>query len=62
MVPSAFLRNRSVERFVSRETAMKGPRVDDENQLRMTGSIILGLIWTHVVSILLFTLTGPSGL
>lgn len=41
---------------------MKGPGVDDENQLRIAGSIILGLIWTHVVSILLFALTGPSGL
>nr|WP_298719112.1 hypothetical protein [uncultured Steroidobacter sp.] len=33
-------------------------RVDDENEVQLTGSIILGLIWTHVVSSLLFALTG----
>jgi hypothetical protein len=35
--------------------------VDDENQVRMTGSIILGLIWSQLVSALLFALAGmPS--
>jgi len=33
-------------------------RVDDENEVQLTGSIILGLIWTQVVSSLLFALTG----
>jgi hypothetical protein len=36
--------------------------VDDESQVRMTGSIILGLIWTHLVSALLFALTSTPGL
>lgn len=33
----------------------------DENQVRMTGSFIAGLIWTLLVSALLFTLTGCGG-
>jgi hypothetical protein len=35
--------------------------VDDENQVRMTGSLILGLIWSQVVSTLLFALAGVPG-
>ncbi len=53
MVPSAA----HVEPFCPeiRVTRVKGrcwrdPRVDDENQVRMTGSIILGLIWSQLVS------------
>jgi len=30
----------------------------DENQVRMTGSFIVSLIWTLLVSMLLFGLTG----
>jgi hypothetical protein len=35
--------------------------VDDDNQMRMTGSIILGLIWSQLVSALLFALAGMPG-
>ena len=34
----------------------------DENQLRMTGSIILSLVWTLLVSTLLFALVGVPSL
>ncbi|MFC4313467.1 DUF4382 domain-containing protein [Steroidobacter flavus] len=33
----------------------------DENQVRVTGSIVLGLIWTLLVSTLLFALSGCGG-
>jgi len=33
----------------------------DENQVRMTGSIIASLIWTLLVSTLLFALSGCGG-
>jgi hypothetical protein len=33
----------------------------DEDQVRMTGSLIASLIWTLVVSTLLFALTGSGG-
>ena len=33
----------------------------DENQVRMTGSIILSLVWTLLVSTLLFALSGCGG-
>jgi len=63
MVPSTPTRNRLVPRFVSkpRDRSGRGPRVDDENQVRMTGSIILALVWSQLVSALLFALAGMPG-
>jgi len=64
MVPCKYRRNGLAARSVSGESATvpsiqgKRLRVDDENEVQMTGSIILSLIWTHLVSSLLFALTG----
>lgn len=64
MVPWNYRRNALTTRSVSGESATllsiqrREPRVDDENEVQMTGSMILSLIWTHLVSLLLFALTG----
>src|SRR5688572_28925638 len=70
MVPWKCSRNRFGVRSVSgreglgkRVAPILGERVRmiHENQVRMTGSLIASLIWTLLVSTLLFALTGCGG-
>jgi hypothetical protein len=41
-------------------TRWETPRMDVEDRIQMTGSMILSLVWTLLVSTLLFALVGAG--